>query len=473
MADETSYTLPGTIGYSKTKYIYQSTPHRINRYVILIAYLLCLTCGCTYYSWVSLTDYLILGGKFEWVCTEDEIKTNSESSVKCRDQMISIHEGISLIKGVDFSVTFFASLASDKWRPNVMMIFGVFLVIIGWLIISFANSSIYMYLSFVIIGIASAMLYFPVLNIFNLFSDYGSSVISAIIAIGESISHASIFIMKTVVLYMHSGKSGFSTVTNCYVGSFLVICLFGAVICMPGAPFKDQLELGEDIGGGNNEASTNSETLSHFQKYMKQDTTKLDLLPSLLGAKLHLSAISLTLTSLYSTYFYAYFYEKYNKMEGVLNFYSILALAFPFIGIPIGIFHDKGYSHWILIIQQMLAFIACLLLKFLPNSTLLGYVSSLCVLPFTSMQETGLILYVENNYRAKYLSTLVSSMYTCGGILELLSLLLGSFMCSEEASFNIIFIIIVFNTIILCGLAYLYKGNRCTDESDSLSVQGA
>lgn len=151
----------------------QPTPFGLNRYVMLLLYVLhVVLTACDYMGWAALSSMLFRSEAFLWLCAPEEQATNENKGniIGCAAQNSSVQQLFAWCYAAHFITTGLAGFLLDFAGPKVTALLGAVMGVFSWILLGACSDSFRaFYPTFVMMGAASGMSYLPMLTVVNLF----------------------------------------------------------------------------------------------------------------------------------------------------------------------------------------------------------------------------------------------------------------------------------------------------------------
>lgn len=176
----------------------QKTPFNINRYLLLLIYIIyTFLSACPYFGWTPLSRLLFKSGAYEWLCTNPNSNTG-DSEFKCIDQNKNVSQLFTIAMASHFTMSAVAGFLIDRVGPKFTSLIGQTLNFIGWLLLGFCGQNFRGYIpAFMFIGAGSDVGFLPTLLLANVFPG-SSAVCITILGSAVSASFAIPLIMFTI-----------------------------------------------------------------------------------------------------------------------------------------------------------------------------------------------------------------------------------------------------------------------------------
>ncbi|KAL8273368.1 hypothetical protein Esti_002700 [Eimeria stiedai] len=209
---------------------YQPTPYGMNRYALLLIYVVCtLATSCVYFGWGALSSMLFKSHIYARQCTEDETRAAPTDSAACVLQDIAVQSLFTICYASHFIVSAAAGILVDLAGPKVTALLGQALNVCGWALLGCCSDDFHGEVpAFVLIGAGSDMSYLPMLCIINLFPGSTGFALSALGA-SSSLSFAVPLVLRAV----HSAGVSFRSVCWGYALLGPVSCIFLVAFFVP------------------------------------------------------------------------------------------------------------------------------------------------------------------------------------------------------------------------------------------------
>eukprot|EP00922_Rhytidocystis_sp_ex-Travisia-forbesii_P054268 GHVS01080486.1.p1 GENE.GHVS01080486.1~~GHVS01080486.1.p1 ORF type:complete len:791 (-),score=77.68 GHVS01080486.1:258-2630(-) len=222
---------------------HQPTPCGINRYVLLVIYVLYVfATGSVYFGWPALSSMLFMQDAYIWLCPDDAALTNNR--FKCSDQDTEVQRLFQIAMPVHFTTSAVAGSLMDRMGPKFTGTIGQSLNCLAWVLLSQSSQSAQTYIpAFILIGLGADTGFLPTLTISNLFPGSEGLVI-AVMSAANSASFA-IPLILLEGMTAGGGKEAFEKTCLLYAGTGVGLCFLVALILLPGQPFISDLHLTE------------------------------------------------------------------------------------------------------------------------------------------------------------------------------------------------------------------------------------
>ncbi|KAL8424325.1 hypothetical protein Efla_006053 [Eimeria flavescens] len=215
------------------------TPYNLNRYVLLLIYILyTLLSSCVYFGWGPLSDLLYRAGVYLWTCTEEEQQAAAAAAAAgaeeadkpaCSNQDVDVQRLFNICYACHFTASAAAGLLIDIAGPKVTALLGQALNICGWTLLGYCSFTFRSAVpAFLFIGAGADMTYLPMLCIINLFP---GSTGFALSALGASCSLS--FAVPLLLRAAADAGVPFRFVCWGYVALGPVICVVLLVLFVP------------------------------------------------------------------------------------------------------------------------------------------------------------------------------------------------------------------------------------------------
>lgn len=210
------------------------TPFNINRWILISFYCIySMLCGPSYFCWASLRSMLDQTGAYQWLCLPSD---DDGKLLLCEAQHAAVQLLYTLAGTSHFVTSAAAGTVMDSFGAKITGLLGIFLQIVGWILIGSSSQTFQAYIpGFLIMGMGMDASFLPCISAANLFPKYISFVI-AMLGAFRSLSFVLIVIMETA-LGTSTNPATFTTISYIFALVFLGFCFIMVVFLIPWKPF--------------------------------------------------------------------------------------------------------------------------------------------------------------------------------------------------------------------------------------------
>ncbi|PHJ15953.1 amino acid transporter [Cystoisospora suis] len=235
----------------------QPTPLNLNRYVLLLVYLLYIACtGVCFYGWPALASIIFRNEGFASQCRrnpdtgdyEEDLRVTQGKPYICDEQDGSVQKLYTMTCAICSTMCAFAGALVDFAGPRLTAVLGQIANLTGWLLLSFSGmTDVFYYLGLTMIGLGADTAFLPTFSITRLFPG-SSGLIITLLGSAVSASYA-----VPLVLHEIMERYNLSSQTVClgYACLCPLSCVGVAVVFMPRRGFllADGLSAEETMKG--------------------------------------------------------------------------------------------------------------------------------------------------------------------------------------------------------------------------------
>lgn len=217
----------------------QPTPLNLNRYVLLLVYLLYIACtGVCFYGWPALASIIFRNEGFASQCRrhpdtgdfEEDLRVTQGKPYICDEQDGSVQKLYTMTCAICSTMCAFAGALVDFAGPRLTAVLGQIANLTGWLLLSFSGvTDVFYYLGFTMIGLGADTAFLPTFSITRLFPG-SSGLIITLLGSAVSASYA-----VPLVLHEIMERYSLSSQTVClgYACLCPLSCVVVAAVFMP------------------------------------------------------------------------------------------------------------------------------------------------------------------------------------------------------------------------------------------------
>ncbi|CDJ64748.1 hypothetical protein, conserved [Eimeria necatrix] len=419
----------------------QATPLNLNRYVLLLLYILqTFMTGCVYFGWAPLSAMLLKAGVFSFKCTPDgkggfvDDQRQQGNNYICDQQDASVQSLFVITLATHCTMSAVAGAMMDTLGPKITSMIGQCFNITAWCLISTLNadSRVRAYMGFICMGLGADTAFLPTLLITRLFPGSAATIITLM----GSASSASFAIPLILNTYIADGG-----ISGCwwYVGFGPCLFLVVDALVMPLKPF---IAFDDGLGEGQILEMSDHSVAEKYPPLSEQETGDSDaesLAPiETKGqqepdepheAQLNHPFLRTMFSEKYIlivVYFVAVgcitaFYQEAHDRILVPAAEDFLGSALPFSFIPCIILGKLSESIGILAVMGIVNTAGVLAYVFSLKQTLaMGIFSVLCFTVYMALFVSQVFVYIEENFPAKFFGRLIGIVQMVGGLLSLL-----------------------------------------------------
>lgn len=215
----------------------QPTPFNLNRYVLLVIYMVhVMVMPLDSLGWGALRKMLFRAQAYLWLCTVDDYRviTNYDEPV-CKAQYNLTETLYSCCYATRFIMITVAGFLVEIAGPKVTALLGGAFSICGWMLLGASSESfIAFYPAFILIGAGAGLAFLPALCIVNLFpGSFGFSL--ATMGAASSLSLA----LPSLLNFIHSANVSFRWVCWGYVAFGVFLGVIIIILFIPLGGFVD------------------------------------------------------------------------------------------------------------------------------------------------------------------------------------------------------------------------------------------
>ncbi|CBZ54815.1 putative transporter, major facilitator family domain containing protein [Neospora caninum Liverpool] len=217
----------------------QKTPFGINRYILLVIYMIyAVLTSSVYFGWRSMSAMLFKSGQFAWVCTGESADTSpeeGETDYLCALQDTKVQSLFTIAMACHFTCSAVAGYLLDTVGPKVVALLGQTLNALAWILLAFSGPNFRsVYAAFVFMGAGADVSVYPTLLISSLFPG-STAFIMAVLGACISTSFFVPLILRTI---WDSTDVSFEAVCIGYAVAGPILCAVAAVFFIPLKSFK-------------------------------------------------------------------------------------------------------------------------------------------------------------------------------------------------------------------------------------------
>lgn len=217
----------------------QPTPLNLNRYVLLLVYLLYIACtGVCFYGWPALAGIVFRNEGFASQCRrnpdtgeyEEDLRKTEGKPYICDEQDGSVQKLYTMTCAICSTMCAFAGALMDFAGPRWTAILGQMANLSGWLLLSFsARTDVFYYLAFTMLGLGADTAFLPTFSITRLFPGSSGLIITVL---GSAVS-ASYAVPLVLLEIMETYNLSSGTVCLGYACLCPLSCVMVAAVFMP------------------------------------------------------------------------------------------------------------------------------------------------------------------------------------------------------------------------------------------------
>ena len=426
----------------------QPTPFGLNRYGILLIYLLYVfLTGCVYFGWAAISSMLLRAESFSNLCEKDAAGNyigdmTEEKGFICNEQEAAVQHLYTITLAVHTTFSSIAGTTMDLAGPLMTAVLGQVFNFTGWALLasrqSLGNGALYA--GFVFIGMGADMGFLPTLCITRLFP--GSAGLSiTLLGSAASASFAVPLILEAICNNL--GLTNPQKVFWAYAGLGPGLCILLSLLFIPRAGYKDFRDDAKKVHdspaadaaaaaaaaaaargeeGAARKCSSSGEGLEDDMQCA--DPAPGDSRCAIPGASFRRQLFSakyivLTLYFVGVGWASSFYQEAHNRLleEGVRNFLKVL-LPFSFLPcIMWGYLADRWGIIRVLFITNMSGLLMYLFT--FGEVVALGYLSVLCFTNYMSIFTSQVFVYIEQHFTYEHFGKLIGIIQMVGGLLSL------------------------------------------------------
>lgn len=246
----------------------EKTPLGVNRYVLLVIYVLYITCtGVFFHGWPSVASLIFRNNGFQDLCDKDpetgeyvdDQRTLKGKPYICDRQDASVQRLYTMTWAICSTMCAFAGALLDFAGPRWTAMVGQVFNFSGWICLSFSyKSDLFYYLGFTTVALGCETAFLPTFCITRLFPGAGGLVIT-VLGSAVSTSYAVPVVLNAII---DAYGFSFQSVALVYACACPLVCAFVACFLMPRRGFRD----GEKASTGVQEAGVSFETKSEQER---------------------------------------------------------------------------------------------------------------------------------------------------------------------------------------------------------------
>ncbi|PFH32024.1 putative amino acid transporter [Besnoitia besnoiti] len=216
----------------------QPTPFNLNRYVLLVFYIVCgCTTGAIYFGWPAMASLIFHNEGFSTLCSRDPVTGEFSPDLRqqgeifiCDAQDAAVQRLFTLAGSLCCVMSACGGALMDFVGPKWAMCLGQSLSLAGWLLLAFSQASPATYTAaLALIGLGTDSGFLPVMCVTRLFP--GSA--GLIITILSSASSASSAVPAVLAPFVETQGASLRTVALCYVGVGPILSILVALFLVP------------------------------------------------------------------------------------------------------------------------------------------------------------------------------------------------------------------------------------------------
>ncbi|KFG41369.1 transporter, major facilitator family protein [Toxoplasma gondii p89] len=217
----------------------QKTPFGVNRYVLLVIYMIyALLTSSVYFGWRSMSAMLFKSGQFSWVCTGESADTSpeeGETDYLCALQDTKVQSLFTIAMACHFTCSAVAGYLLDTVGPKAVALLGQTFNALAWILLAFSGPNFRsVYPAFVFMGAGADVSVYPTLLIVNLFPGSTALIMATL---GACIS-LSFFVPLVLRTMWESTGISFEAVCIGYAVAGPILCAVVAFFFIPFKAFK-------------------------------------------------------------------------------------------------------------------------------------------------------------------------------------------------------------------------------------------
>ncbi|PFH36991.1 transporter, major facilitator family protein [Besnoitia besnoiti] len=214
----------------------QTTPLGVNRYVLLVIYMLyAVLTSSVYFGWRSMSAMLFKSGQFSWVCDSEEKLEAENSEYLCELQDTKVQSLFTIAMACHFTCSALAGYLLDTVGPKVVALLGQAFNALAWILLAFSGPGFRaVYPAFVFMGAGADVSVYPTLLIVSLFPGSTALIMASL---GACIS-TSFFVPLVLRTIWDTTGISFQAVCIGYAVAGPILCAVLAVFFIPLKAFK-------------------------------------------------------------------------------------------------------------------------------------------------------------------------------------------------------------------------------------------
>lgn len=410
----------------------QPTPCGINRYLVLLVYVLYVfLTGCVYFGWASISSMLLKASRFSDVCPKnpdgtfvDDMRLEGHLQI-CDKQEAAVQHLYTMTLAVHTTMSSVAGTTMDLAGPLITALLGQLCNFTGWALLASGArlGDAASYAGFVFIGMGADMGFLPTLCITRLFP--GSAGLSiTILGSAASASFAIPLILESIVNSLGLSEPG--TVFWAYAALGPGLCIVLLLVFMPRKGFLDlraeNIQFVSSQGAAT--APADEEAVVGSSAGEDSKTNYGDSKCAVPGESFWRQLFSAKYIVL-TTYFVgvgwvsSFYQEAHNRLlsAAVKEFLKIV-LPLSFVPCIIwGYLADRwGIIKILLIINTSGLLMYLFTFGFIEA---LGYLSVLCFMNYMSLFTSQVFVYIEQHFTYEHFGKLIGIIQMVGGLLSL------------------------------------------------------
>ncbi|OEH75293.1 uncharacterized protein LOC34618879 [Cyclospora cayetanensis] len=405
----------------------QPTPWGLNRYVILLIYLLYVfLTGCVYFGWASLSSMLLKAQSFSALCPKDADgrfidDMTADKGFICDEQEAAVQHLYTITLAVHTTFSSVAGTMMDFAGPLMTAFLGQLFNFTGWALLASSetvgNSALYA--GFVFIGMGADMGFLPVLCITRLFP--GSAGLNiTLLGSAASASFAIPLILEAICKSLNVSSP--RNVFWAYAGMGPGLCLLFALLFIPRSgyiDFRDEEDAGSTEAAQGKQSGDSPAACQTAGERAHGDSRCAIPGASFWRQLFSAKYIVLTIYFVGVGWASSFYQEAHNRLlsVSVRNFLKIL-LPLSFLPcIMWGYLADK----WGILRVIFITNITGLLMYLFTFSDIevLGYLSVLCFTNYMSIFTSQVFVYIEQHFTYDHFGKLIGIIQMVGGLFSL------------------------------------------------------
>ncbi|PFH38064.1 hypothetical protein BESB_004050 [Besnoitia besnoiti] len=232
------HALRGTLPRNDLPGANQKTPLGLNRYVLLLVYVLYVTCtGVFFHGWPAVALLIFQNEGFQSLCARDpetgdyvEDRRVEGKPYICDNQDAAVQKLYTMTSAICSTMCAFAGALLDYAGPRWTAVLGQTGNFLGWLCLSFSyRSDAFYYVGLTLIALGADTAFLPTFSLTRLFPGSGGLILT-ILGSAVSASYALPLILNAVI---EAYRFSFQSVALVYACMCPLMCILIALVLMP------------------------------------------------------------------------------------------------------------------------------------------------------------------------------------------------------------------------------------------------